>query len=174
MGNYEFRDVPITRRAMRQLIVELFCDGKAMERKKIINTCVAEHIKRGGIEGKRKDGPSAAFKSATNDLRELGLAEKGGHWSYWRILIPAGSSTSKKLALYAKQNGICNGCAKGFDSRNLTVDHKIPDGNDDMNNLQLLCGSCNSVKGDRTHVYLLDKLLSESIITKKQYRRLKS
>ena len=169
MSIYEFRDVPINGRAMRQLIVEHFCDGKAEERQEIIKTCVAAHISRGGIEGKRKDGPSAAFKSGMNGLRKLGMAEQAGHRGYWRVLMPVGSNrderTLNKLVLYARQNGICNGCERKFDFGNLTVDHKIPDGNNDMDNLQLLCGRCNSVKGNRTHTYLLDKLKRDRIIS---------
>ena len=154
---------------MRQLIVELFWDKKATERQLIIKTCVAEHVRRGGIESRSERAPIGAFKSAMNDLTKLGLAEKAGHRSYWRVIVPAGSNrderTSKKLVLYARQNGICNGCRNEFDFGNLTVDHKIPDGNNDMNNLQLLCGRCNSVKGNRTHAYLLERLRRDRIIS---------
>ena len=169
MSNYEFRDVPINGRAMRQLIVEHFCGGKAEERQEIIKTCVAAHISRGGITAKRENAPVGAFKSAMNDLRKLGLAEQAGHRSYWRVIIPAGSNrdehTLKKLVLYARQNRICNGCEREFDFGNLTVDHKIPDGNNDLDNLQLLCGRCNSVKGNRSHAYLLDRLRRDGIIS---------
>ena len=43
---------------------------------------------------------------------------------------------------------------------NFHIDHKIPKakgGQDTDNNLQLLCGHCNSVKGDRPMSYLLAK-----------------
>ena len=167
MSNYEFRDVPINGRAMRQLIIEHFSDGKARERQEIVKTCEETHVNRGGIEPKKKLAGIGAFKSAMKDLRKLGLAERAAHRSYWRVIMPAGSNrderTLNKLVLYARQNGICNGCEKKFDFGNLTVDHKIPDGNNDMDNLQLLCGRCNSVKGNRTHAYLLDRLRRDGI-----------
>ena len=31
-----------------------------------------------------------------------------------------------------------------------------------MENLQLLCGACNSIKGDRTHEYLIARLKERS------------
>ena len=169
MGDYEFRDVPITGRAVKQLIVEHFCGGKAVERQEIIRTCVDKHIDRGGIRAKSKNSPISAFKSAATALRKLRLFEKAAHQGYWRVLVPEGFNRSevalKKLVLYVRQNGICNGCKRPFDFRNHTVDHKIPDSNNDIDNLQLLCGGCNSMKGNRTHDYLLDKLKKDHIIS---------
>ena len=52
--------------------------------------------------------------------------------------------------LYGRQEGICNGCLVLFPFRNLTVDHIVPQskgGSDHPDNLQLLCGACNSKKG---------------------------
>ena len=66
-----------------------------------------------------------------------------------------------KHGLYGQQEGHCNGCKTHFPFRNLTVDHKTPQskgGTDHVENLQLLCGSCNSVKGDRDMPYLLANL----------------
>ena len=54
--------------------------------------------------------------------------------------------------LYGKQEGNCAGCGTHFDYRNLEVDHIIPrskGGQDADENLQLLCGSCNRIKGNR-------------------------
>lgn len=63
-----------------------------------------------------------------------------------------------KSALYEKQRGTCNGCEEKFAKRNLEVDHIFPlskGGQTEPANLQLLCGHCNRVKGDRTQEYLL-------------------
>ena len=66
-----------------------------------------------------------------------------------------------KQTLYGFQGGHCNGCAEHFKPQNLTVDHIIPrsgGGTDHIGNLQLLCGYCNSVKGDRGMEYLIARL----------------
>ena len=51
--------------------------------------------------------------------------------------------------MYGKQ-GDCAGCTH-FKYRNPTLDHVVPrsKGGQDAENLQLLCGHCNSVKGGR-------------------------
>ncbi len=57
-----------------------------------------------------------------------------------------------RRTLYGEQGGNCNGCRTHFRLPNLTVDHIIPrsrGGTDHIGNLQLLCGRCNSVKGNR-------------------------
>ncbi len=62
-----------------------------------------------------------------------------------------------KERLYKEQNGLCNGCKTQFDIRNLEIDHIIPKskgGGDYYENYQLLCGSCNRMKGDRPMEYL--------------------
>ncbi|MXW43839.1 MAG: hypothetical protein F4Z56_03885 [Candidatus Dadabacteria bacterium] len=67
---------------------------------------------------------------------------------------------NKKL-LYGEQGGHCNGCGKHFEPQNLEVDHiiaKKQGGTDHLDNLQLLCGYCNRVKGDRGQEYLIAKL----------------
>ena len=68
---------------------------------------------------------------------------------------------SHKAALYGQQEGHCTGCGEHFKAPNLTVDHIIArnkGGTDHIENLQLLCGHCNSVKGDRGMEYLRAKL----------------
>ena len=55
--------------------------------------------------------------------------------------------------LYGKQRGICNGCGNHYHAKDLDFDHIIPrvaDGSDELKNLQLLCGHCNSTKGNGT------------------------
>ncbi len=63
--------------------------------------------------------------------------------------------------LYGEQGGICNGCREHFLIQNFTVDHIISrkqGGTDHLDNLQLLCARCNSVKGDRGQEYLITRL----------------
>ena len=69
--------------------------------------------------------------------------------------------------LYGEQEGRCNGCRLWFPYQNLTVDHVIPQargGTDHLGNLQLLCGNCNSIKGDRPQEYLMARLRELAIV----------
>ena len=66
-----------------------------------------------------------------------------------------------KDTLFVLQEERCNGCLHQFPKRSLTRDHIVPKskgGQDVDSNLQLLCGFCNSTKGDRTQEYLLKRL----------------
>ena len=66
-----------------------------------------------------------------------------------------------KHVLFGQQEGRCNGCRSEFPFRNFTIDHIIAErrgGTDHIENLQLLCGHCNSVKGDRPQEYLAARL----------------
>ena len=76
--------------------------------------------------------------------------------------------------LYGRQEGICNGCLVHFPFRNMTVDHIVPQskgGSDHPDNLQLLCGACNSKKGERTMEALIADLLAAQIRPETPYRR---
>lgn len=71
-----------------------------------------------------------------------------------------------KHTLYGKQEGNCTGCRTHFPFRNLTVDHVVPQakgGTDHPDNLQLLCGACNSLKGTGTQEELIARLRAEGI-----------
>ena len=71
---------------------------------------------------------------------------------------------SHKAALYQLQEKLCAGCKIEFPIGNLTMDHiiaKSKGGTDHKDNLQLLCGQCNSIKGDRGMDYLQAKLKLE-------------
>ena len=58
-----------------------------------------------------------------------------------------------KRILYGIQEGKCNLCKRLFEIRDFHIDHIMPKhkgGPDVDKNLQLLCGSCNSIKGTRS------------------------
>jgi site-specific DNA-methyltransferase (adenine-specific) len=70
-------------------------------------------------------------------------------------------SLSIKERLYKQQGGGCNACGGSFEIRNLEIDHVRPKskgGGDYYENYQLLCGSCNRIKGDRPMEYLRMKI----------------
>ena len=71
------------------------------------------------------------------------------------------SYRTHKHQLFGKQEGHCGGCRVVFPFRNFTVDHIVPQskgGSDHLDNLQLLCGACNSTKGAGTQAELIAKL----------------
>ena len=90
-----------------------------------------------------------------------------------RTDIPQRSDAAKlpnyrthRHTLYGKQEGNCAGCGIHFPYRNMTTDHIVPrskGGDDRISNLQLLCGACNSVKGDRDMAYLLNELKKQVV-----------
>ena len=56
--------------------------------------------------------------------------------------------------VWSQQEGLCNGCKGDFPFKLFDVDHRVPrsrGGTDHLDNLQLLCSSCNRIKGDRPH-----------------------
>ena len=75
--------------------------------------------------------------------------------------LPRYNSPDVKRQLYGQQEGNCAGCDGHFEARHFEVDHIIArsrGGTDHPSNLQLLCGHCNRVKGDRGMEYLAGKL----------------
>ncbi len=75
--------------------------------------------------------------------------------------LPRYNSPENRATLYGQQAGDCAGCGTHFELRNLEVDHiiaRVRGGTDHIENLQLLCGSCNRIKGDRGMEYLRVKL----------------
>ena len=68
-----------------------------------------------------------------------------------------------KHTLFGMQEGICAGCKVLFPFRNFTIDHIVPrarGGTDHVDNLQLLCNACNSVKGTKTQAEFMAALRS--------------
>ena len=110
--------------------------------------------------------PKAAELVKLRMEKELGMFYDGAH----RTDIPRRTDLSRlpryngpanKRQLYGEQEGNCAGCVVHFEARNLEVDHIIArgkGGTDHIGNLQLLCGSCNRIKGDRGMEYLRAKL----------------
>ena len=75
--------------------------------------------------------------------------------------IPRYNAPENKTQLYGEQSGNCNGCGEHFQTQHLEIDHiiaKSVGGTDHIENLQLLCGHCNRIKGDRGQEYLLSRL----------------
>ena len=71
-----------------------------------------------------------------------------------------------KHVLFGQQEGVCNGCRTEFPFRIFEVDHVIPQsrgGTDHLENLQLLCPSCNRIKGDRPQEYLVAQLSARGL-----------
>ena len=72
-----------------------------------------------------------------------------------------------KHTLFGKQEGVCAGCKTAFPFRNFTIDHIVPrskGGTDHLENLQLLCGACNSTKGSRDQAFLVAELKRSGIL----------
>ena len=46
-----------------------------------------------------------------------------------------------------RDDGRCQGCHRRVEGRNATIDHKNPEGPETLDNLHLLCQSCNAIKG---------------------------
>ena len=85
----------------------------------------------------------------------------------WRTdVVDLPNYRSHKHTLYGIQEGICVGCQVFFPFRNMTIDHIIPEskgGTDHFQNLQLLCGACNSMKGTTSQEEFIAKLYALGI-----------
>ena len=75
--------------------------------------------------------------------------------------LPPYNAPENRRRIYGLQEGNCTGCKAHFEARHLEVDHIISrakGGTDHIDNLQLLCGNCNRIKGNRGMDYLRTKL----------------
>jgi len=115
--------------------------------------------------------PRAAELVRTRMQRELGLFYSGTHRTDVPQRtdlgdLPPYSSPSNRQLLYGVQEGRCNGCLTWFPFRNMTIDHIVArsrGGSDHIDNLQLLCGACNSAKGAGTQEDLVARLIAQGI-----------
>ena len=127
--------------------------------------------------------PQAAEVLSNRARRELqipmnGAGERG--WEDWTPFIqhepprrsdlarlgPVNPQSDKEL-LYASQNHRCAGCRYELPLHVLTVDHITPralGGLDSIINLQLMCHTCNAIKGDRGMEYLREQLHRRGIL----------
>jgi site-specific DNA-methyltransferase (adenine-specific) len=80
-------------------------------------------------------------------------------------------SENVKQRLFKEQQGKCNACGREFEIWDFEIDHIIPKskgGGDYYENYQLLCGSCNRIKGDRPMEYLRMKIETRERMKKNQ------
>ena len=108
--------------------------------------------------------PVAASLVKSRIKQEMGLFYEIHHRTDMPRRTDLGNLPSYKThkhTLYGKQEGIFAGCLIMFPFRNMTIDHIIPQskgGSDHLDNLQLLCGACNSLKGTRSQEELIAQL----------------
>ena len=128
--------------------------------------------------------PQAAEVLEERAKRELQLHfedDDAGGWEDWTPFIQTeqprrtddltlhslASPQSDKALLYANQKRRCNGCEYEAPLHFLTIDHIMPrsrGGLDALGNLQLLCHTCNAIKGNRSMEYLKTQLQSKGIL----------
>ena len=82
------------------------------------------------------------------------------------LLSPADPQSDRAL-LYRSQHGRCAGCEYELPLHVLTIDHITPrsrGGQDSVGNLQLMCHTCNAIKGNRDMGYLKQQLQVRGIL----------
>ena len=94
------------------------------------------------------------------------IAEQRGTCRAGRTWGTSPNYRTHRHTLYGVQEGVCAGCRVHFPFRNLTVDHVVArakGGQDNPENLQLLCGACNSKKGTGSQAALVAALKREGL-----------
>ena len=82
-------------------------------------------------------------------------------------LISQANPQSDRELLYASQNRRCSSCEYELPLHVLTIDHITPrsrGGQDSIGNLQLMCHTCNAIKGNRDMGYLKQQLRVRGIL----------
>ncbi len=151
---------PKTGKYITELVKFLEANGKVMSYQQLIT-----HLKFNDInEYSHPRGIGQGIEKLHRQLKQEGKDAEAGCLAC-RIVKSnkkfGWDKSNIKSTLYLKQKGICTGCKDFFVEGNLSKDHIIPSakgGTDEENNLQLLCRSCNSIKGKRDMDYLLNKL----------------
>jgi site-specific DNA-methyltransferase (adenine-specific) len=111
------------------------------------------------------------FQDITHRTDVPTRTDGGGEQLVFPPPTPQNPQTYKPV-LFGEQRGRCGACNSELYYRQCTIDHKVPkskkDGTNEKANLWLLCGWCNSVKGDQPIAYLKERLVEEGIIREDQ------
>ena len=117
---------------------------------KAFNKWFKDPGKFGRIMGLKPEDVEALFERARQTHAEI---DSGKAKAQKPIPDPCQRPENHKHTLYREQKRRCNGCKEIFEFSDMTIDHIMPrsrGGTDALENLQLLCQSCNSSKGPRT------------------------
>ena len=115
----------------------------------------------------RTDIPQRLHPDPTPDIQQTSLFGVQSDIETVLSQVELRQYRSYKHTLFGIQEGKCNGCEVLFPFRNMTIDHITPrsrGGTDDPDNLQLLCGACNSTKGNRTQEELIQALREQGVL----------
>ncbi len=103
------------------------------------------------------DGNGKAWEDWSQGLRSVSEPPQRNDLTLLSPIDPQ----SDKARLYASQQGRCAGCGYEIPMHVLTIDHITPrsrGGLDSVGNLQLMCHTCNAIKGNRDMTYLRQRL----------------